>query len=229
MIFTNTITLILALAPAAIFAAPTRVSEALTKAIEDSNCDLSGLKMPIVTAPTPLPSPAPGLTLSHVAVGRGTQNYTCPQGNPQATPSAVGAIAELFNATCWTVRAPEVFAKSSAIALNYTTPTGPLADAYKSGHHLFTAAGVPWFVLNTDAHHYGDVQAKKNASSSAPADAVLGSNGMGSVPWLKLNAVSGDYKEVYRLNTAGGQPPKTCAGYEGNFEVQYAAEYWFWN
>ena len=59
MIFTNTITLILALAPATLFAAPTKTIESLAeliarrnlpaealKAIEDGACDLSGATMP---------------------------------------------------------------------------------------------------------------------------------------------------------------------------------------
>jgi hypothetical protein len=51
---------------------------------------------------------------------------------------------------------------------------------------------------------------------------------MGSVAWLKLNAMAGDYKEVYRVNTAGGMPPKTCGGVQGEFEVEYSAAYWFY-
>jgi hypothetical protein len=73
------------------------------------------------------------------------------------------------------------------------------------------------------------VQAKKDAASSAPVGAPKGPNGLGSVAWLKLTATEGDYKEVYRINTAGGQAPKTCEGMEGNFEVEYSTLYYFWN
>lgn len=51
------------------------------------------------------------------------------------------------------------------------------------------------------------------------------------MPWLKLTARSGatgNLEEVYRVNTAGGNPPATCAGMPATFEVQYAAEYWFY-
>lgn len=60
MIFTNSITLILALAPATLFAAPTktvasiadviakrRLSDAIIKTLQDGNCDLSGVTLPI--------------------------------------------------------------------------------------------------------------------------------------------------------------------------------------
>jgi len=239
MIFSTPITLLLALAPATLFAAPTRtvpsiadiidkrrLSDSVIKAITDGSCDLTNAQMP--PAPTKLPDPAPGLYLSHVAIGRGVQNYTCKSASPSETPVAVGAIAQLFNATCSAVRAPAVLADVTKMALDYAIPTNDIAGQLLSGHHLFTAAGSPFFTLDTDAHKFGEILSKKNASSNPPDGSAPGPNGQGSVQWLKLTAISGDFKEVYRLNTAGGQPPKTCDGISGDFSVQYAAEYWFW-
>jgi hypothetical protein len=57
-----------------------------------------------------------------------------------------------------------------------------------------------------------------------------GGLGNGSVPWLYLQYLDGTtngLKAVYRLNTAGGSPPKTCESMPAVFTVQYAAEYWF--
>lgn len=77
----------------------------------------------------------------------------------------------------------------------------------------------------------GTIACKKDAGVPAPQDASLGQGGQGngSVPWLKLSAKdsTGNLQEVYRLNTAGGNPPKTCLGMPAAFEVQYAAEYVF--
>ncbi|KAI4145879.1 MAG: hypothetical protein L6R39_003658, partial [Caloplaca ligustica] len=65
----------------------------------------------------------------------------------------------------------------------------------------------------------------------------LGQDGSKSVPWLKLssgNAPEGlasdqsPVKEVFRINTAGGSAPKTCDAMPASFQVEYAAEYWFW-
>jgi hypothetical protein len=66
MIFTNTLSLILALAPATLFAAPTKTVESIAnvlarrhlpadivKKLEDGACDLSGASMPIGTLPSP--------------------------------------------------------------------------------------------------------------------------------------------------------------------------------
>ncbi|TVY94082.1 hypothetical protein LAWI1_G000881, partial [Lachnellula willkommii] len=102
-----------------------------------------------------------------------------------------------------------------------------------SGHHLFTNTTTPFFTLNTDAMQLGVAPCAKNNSISAPAGAVKGQNnqGFGAVPWLKLttrSGATGNLEEVYRVNTVGGNPPSTCAGMPATFEVQYAAEYWFY-
>jgi hypothetical protein len=105
-----------------------------------------------------------------------------------------------------------------ALTLDPSTTQGPV-----SGHHFFSAGGSP--VFKTD---FGWMQAKAAANSTAPTSSDKGKNGLGSVPWLKLTGTAGDFKEVYRLNTAGGVAPKTCEGLDGTFEVQYAALYWFY-
>lgn len=75
---------------------------------------------------------------------------------------------------------------------------------------------------------------------TAPATAVDGLDGSKAVPWLKLEVESPvapmmieekdlvpGVKEIYRVNTAGGAAPATCAGMPAAFSRQYAAEYWF--
>ncbi|KAF2274617.1 uncharacterized protein EI97DRAFT_94604 [Westerdykella ornata] len=239
MTFTKIISVLLALAPATILAAPTKTADSISdilarrglhanviKILEDGVCDLSNAKMPI--APTPLPEPAPGLQLAHVALGRGTQNYTCKTASPTETPVAVGAKAQLFNVTCESVRSPAVLADTPALALAHAIPQNDVSKRLVSGHHEFTAAGVPLFVLDTEQHKYGFVLTKKAGASDAPANAPKGINGLGSVPWLKLTAVEGDYKEVYRIHTAGGMAPKTCEERQGDFQVEYSTLYYFW-
>ena len=75
--------------------------------------------------------------------------------------------------------------------------------------------------------------AHKVANSTAPPNAIKGENGVGdgAVAWLYLNttnATQGNVRAVYRINTAGGNPPKTCENSDAVFSVQYAAEYWFY-
>ncbi|CAO2652599.1 Nn.00g008820.m01.CDS01 [Neocucurbitaria sp. VM-36] len=243
MIFTSTIGLILALAPTTLFAAPTSFADSIANLIPRQDlpavvyeelkktnalCDLSNVVLPV--APTPLAAVSAGLTLRHIAIGRGTQNYTCPSTTSSDVPVAAGAVATLFNATCDAARLNvKVLADVTKLALNYAVPSAPEAEKRISGHHEFTEKKIPLFKLQTDAVNYGYVQAKPDdVKSAAPKDASPGKNGFGSVPWLKLNAVEGDYKEVYRVYTAGGVAPKTCDGIIGGFTIEYSAQYWFY-
>lgn len=67
----------------------------------------------------------------------------------------------------------------------------------------------------------------------APNEASRGLEGTGAVPWLALVAKdeypSVGLKEVFRVETAGGNPPKSCAGIEGVISVPYAAAYHFYS
>lgn len=88
-------------------------------------------------------------------------------------------------------------------------------------------------MLETEHANYGRVECALDAKSPAPETASKGTNDLGSVPWLKLNATTGGdqtwaYNEVYRIHTAGGAAPKTCEGIEGSFTVEYSAQYWFY-
>lgn len=219
-----------------------RTIEQLEPAI--ATCDLSNAALPtgkltglllcpilqlkIFIEASGLPAVSDGLKLKHIAVGRGVQNYTCATTAATETPKAVGAVASLFNATCDGVRAPAVLASVTRIALGYSVPNTKLAEGRLSGHHEFTKEGIPFFKLQTDKVNFGAVHVNNAIKMNAPEDASTGSNGLGSVPWLKLTRVDGDYQEVYRINTAGGVAPKTCEGVQGSISVDYAAEYWFY-
>ncbi|KAF4982023.1 hypothetical protein FZEAL_2273 [Fusarium zealandicum] len=196
-------------------------------------CDLSKAKMPL-TPGGALPQPAKGLYLEHVAVGRGTQNYTCDTSDPSSAPVATGAVATLFNASCVAAQYPDLLELIPGMAVHF-----PLTDDNKlgaaslpvSGHHYFTAAGVPFFDIRTPEHDIGEAPCAKNSSAPAPSTAAVGQLGESAVAWLKLTTVEGathKMKEVYRLTTAGGSPPATCKGMGSDFQVEYSTVYWFW-
>ncbi|KAL8733100.1 MAG: hypothetical protein Q9166_002292 [cf. Caloplaca sp. 2 TL-2023] len=208
--------------------------------LTSSSCNIATPSMPTIPD---LPPVSEGLSLYHVAVGRGTQNYTCEQ-DPNAIPVAAGANATLYNATCISSLAPLVLAKIPASALLLPTPEGDAhlfpAQAFVSGQHYFTGS-TPTFNLHTATHNYG-IQFTSLLSKVPVPEKMqagqMGTDGSKPVPWLKLassNAKEGGLasdgspvKEVYRVNTAGGSAPKTCDGMGRTFEVEYAAEYWFW-
>jgi hypothetical protein len=171
-----------------------------------------------------------------VAIGRGTQNYTCDAANATATPVPVGAVATLFNVSCIAADMPALLQQLPMIALDLPVPTSddpnsPIVQDM-SGHHYFLDDTTPFFNMDTSLHQYGMGAMAKANSSDAPAGAYVGQYGKGdgAVTWLTLDAKSdGTWKQVYRLNTAGGVPPKMCTDmqpYQAAFEVPYAAEYW---
>ncbi|ESZ97625.1 hypothetical protein SBOR_2026 [Sclerotinia borealis F-4128] len=203
-------------------------------------CNLNKAVQPILS-PTPLPGPSTGLILKHVAIGRGTQNYTCGT-NATAAPVAVGAVATLFNASCVASTYPDLLSKLPNVALQFNlnlSPSSPMqnlnpANLMISGHHFFTNPSTPFFDLDTKNWALGRGAFAKSDALAAPVGASVGQNnqGYGAVAWLKLTAkdgVTGGLQEVYRVNTAGGSPPTTCKDNLGSsFDVQYAAEYWFY-
>jgi hypothetical protein len=199
-------------------------------------CDLSKAVLP--TVPSGLPPVGAGLALKHVAVGRGVQNYTCDLTNTTAPPQAAGAVATLFNASCVASTNPQLLhvVPRMALQFNLTDAQAPprigAANMAISGHHFFTNTTTPFFNLDVPGGlQIGELPSAKNNSVAAPADAPRGQQGEPAVAWLKLLArqgATGGLQEVYRVETAGGSPPATCAGMPAAFSVQYSAEYWFY-
>ena len=70
----------------------------------------------------------------------------------------------------------------------------------------------------------GDIAAPKAGSSPGPDG-----KGNGAVDWLELGEKTGSVAlgQGYRVWTAGGKPPVTCAGMGPTFEMDYSAQYWF--
>jgi hypothetical protein len=198
-------------------------------------CDLAQAVLP--QSPEPLEPPTAGLTLKHVAVGRGTQNYTCDLANSTAVPVAAGAVATLFNGSCLASSYPDVLHMLPRLSLRFDLPfpfdeaalpphMGP-SDLPVSGEHYFTDLKTPYF----DLRDAGTIGCSKHSSQNAPGSAPAGAAGEKAVPWLKLTAkegATGNLREVYRVETAGGSPPASCNGQAASFTVQYAAEYWFY-
>jgi hypothetical protein len=102
----------------------------------------------------------------------------------------------------------------------------------ESAHHFFSDLKTPVFAFNTgNGPDLGTVSLTKANDSNAPATAPKGTANEGAVKWLRLNSkipTTGNIKAVYRINTAGGNPPTTCGSSPANFSVEYAAEYWFY-
>ncbi|EAT84796.2 hypothetical protein SNOG_07330 [Parastagonospora nodorum SN15] len=172
-------------------------------------CNLAGLKQP----DSVLQPPTADMKLMMVALGEGTQNYTC-GANLTAPPSAIGAVATLFDASCDLVNSPPIS----------TQQLGSIEEDAKSiGAHFFVDNTTPDF----DILGLGNTRAKKTEECAAP-------NPTGDVKWLRLTAQADGstsaVKEIYRLNTVGGLAPKSCEGKAvGDIvTVEYQAQYWIY-
>jgi hypothetical protein len=172
------------------------------------------------------------------------QNYTCNHTSPTSAPALIGALATLYNASSIAATYPDIFSLLPDIALQFSTPANVsgavspsgilgFSDSDVIGHHFFSTPTTPVFDLKAANAQFGEVFGVKAAEENAPSGAPKGQAqvNFGAVPWLKLTAgtgSTGDVMAVYRVNTAGGNPPKTCEGMPSLFTVEYAAEYWFW-
>ncbi|KAJ5332841.1 hypothetical protein MYU51_008969 [Penicillium brevicompactum] len=199
--------------------------------IRESTCDASKIALPSYASGLASSS---GLKPIYVALGRGTQNYTCADSTSSSTPVAAGAVARLYDATCIAANYPSLLEKLPKLAYKITLPTSddasfPLSNIDLLGHHFFYDATTPEFNLNTTPKkQHGIVMTKKGGSIDAPTNAFAGE--YGAVAWLYLTSTDGtvgNYKSVYRVDTAAGSPPKTCEGMSSAFEMQYAANYYF--
>ncbi|OCK80076.1 hypothetical protein K432DRAFT_328920 [Lepidopterella palustris CBS 459.81] len=198
---------------------------------------LSNLAIPSSTLPAP-----DGLVLKFVALGIGTQNYTCASPSSSAVPASNGALATLYDigtklnsdpGSAWKIPI------TSGLALSLSPYPAILngflvSQGYNNvlGEHFFTSAMVPTFSLfDVPSTPIPQVNCKKSASMPAPTSACPGENNEGAVPWLYLTDAGGStggVNTVYRLETAGGSAPATCESSASSFTVRYAAQYWIY-
>lgn len=189
------------------------------------------------------------MTLVHVTVGHGIQNYTC--ANASSIPVAIGALATLYDVTSLAM-SPDgattingipdtvVFTPNPTPNSALITATTPLRVPAMPqtfpviGHHYFLADGTPTFDFKTTDSSI--LFCKKLAAVKAPTTASKGPDGTSAVDWLQLadKGSSVGLSMVYRVVTAGGGAPATCQGQGTNglgtgvISVPYAAQYWFY-
>ncbi|KAK4989041.1 hypothetical protein LTR66_003075 [Elasticomyces elasticus] len=165
-----------------------------------------------------LPSPS-GLTLQYIALGVGTQNYTCATSTTASVPVPDGALATLYDATTFFSKPGHQSAMSSLLDSNLALK--PNKDLDVLGHHYFVPPLTPTFDLGATL-----LSAKRLAKVPSPT---------GAIDWLylvdDLSGRSHGLKAVYRVETIGGKAPATCDGLDTSkvLTVNYAAEYWLYN
>ncbi|KAM0542181.1 hypothetical protein ACHAO7_010070 [Fusarium culmorum] len=162
-----------------------------------------------------LPTPPRIVTLKHIPLGFGIQNYSCT--DVGAIPVPIGAFAVLYDVTNlypgqdrssltpgeW-VSLPSDVLNTGKVPLNRNENGSGLPKSIPYlGHHFFNGAGTPIFDLDK-ANQL--LMAKKINAVKAPASAPAGPEGSGAVDWLYLGDAGGSQgvSIAYRVLTAGG-------------------------
>lgn len=191
---------------------------------------LSGYNVPLSDGTQSLP--APNSTLKFITIGRGTQNYTC--ASTSSSPVLVGAKAVLLDASPLLPLLPPgegtaVLDLLPRYVIDFDFAAIEASQIPKLGIHYFDSNGVPTFDLGNN----GLLKGKGLADIPAPANASVGSfdQGYGAVDWKTLTDAGGSVglKEVYRVETAGGKAPPSCAGATKPICIDYSALYWFYD
>lgn len=137
----------------------------------------------------------PEVSLKYIALGVGTQNYTCAATPNSATiaPVQVGAKATLFDVGSFFQHFPSMVNSLPPLSLGLYTMTGKpdmtrITGGGVLGQHYFNAAGQLVFDLTKVG---AKITAKKLANVAAPADACSGPQSVGAVDWLLLTDVGG--------------------------------------
>jgi hypothetical protein len=167
---------------------------------------------------------------SFALLGVGVQNYTC---SAAGTFASAGAVAKLYDISC--LQGNSIFATIQDKAVGTSDRGLSLIEGALAGTTIFmgdhyfvtnpTGAGgiSPEFDFRTGAKKgdaNGFVIVKKNLGVAAPNPA--------NVDLLALDALPGFGtlgKHVYRMDTALGQPAKTCTA-GATASVKYAAKYY---
>ncbi|CRG86625.1 hypothetical protein PISL3812_03635 [Talaromyces islandicus] len=199
-----------------------------------TGCSLKNISPPLNETSVRLSVPETNGTLSYVALGHGTQNYTCADNSSSTVPTATGALATMFDASCiagnvdlladLAVTLSKLSHDAIVLAgLNLKQLTAP-SESLVLAEHFFSDPTTPTFNFTSFGHAQW-VQMKKLESANAPSTAIPG-----SVKWLKLGYKDGvNIHQVYRALTAGGSAPETCDGQKPDIEVPYAAAYYFYS
>ncbi|PPQ92265.1 hypothetical protein CVT25_008573 [Psilocybe cyanescens] len=202
--------------------------------LKRSGCSLSGVKL------SNLPSPlvAPSSPASFVGIAIGTQNYTC---SSTGTYTNVGALAELFDASC--VYNTPIFSSLPGIvsaAWEIAPPSLPVSEVISTLHGFSTDSvlGQHYYVTNPitgsgidpkwDFTSQGADAGKSDAFVvAAKVNGASAPTGSQDIDWVQLGALTGNLaKQVYRVQTRLGQPPASCTVGSKDIQVKYTALYY---
>jgi Protein of unknown function (DUF3455) len=166
-----------------------------------------------------LSPPGANKFLALLALGRGTFNYSCEDAQPANAPAFKEQYTELYDATpLLPLSSDEDYFHDLIEDLykyDYGQNMNSTLECVGSIGTLHGTAVVTLYEIDIfDAY----------IEESHPSHDEPDVNGV----WAHSRSPDGNW-EMYRVRMVGGAVPKTCQGWEGSFDVPYAAEYWFFH
>ncbi|CAE7230118.1 unnamed protein product [Rhizoctonia solani] len=198
-------------------------------------CDVSGAQLELpddkgISVPK-------GLRPEYIVLGIGTQNYTC---TSAGNYTSAGAVATLIDISCLYESNPKLFEDVQDYAYNlfpmygHNTPTLHKIEAiighypHILGDHYFIpkdGAIAPKFDFRRSQK--GD---DKAFTVDKRAGGIPSPEGSHNIDWLQLESTAGHLsKYTFRVDTQGGQPPKSCQKEGHVITVPYTTKYWYFN
>ncbi|KZP25028.1 hypothetical protein FIBSPDRAFT_783924 [Athelia psychrophila] len=201
-------------------------------------CSLSSAKLTFPSNVTVLT--APSAAPEYIGLGVGVQNYTC--NTTSSTYVLFGAVAELFDLSC--IFSESTFGSVQDSAFNAWTAAADTVDVFEIitdliadpailGQHYYVDNPAPAPGASAESPKFDFTSAVEKGNSNAfVVGAKVGDlpapTGPSDIDWVQLKEVAGQLAgTVFRTNTRGGQPPKSCSASSPPVSIKYAAKYWF--
>ncbi|CAE6502606.1 unnamed protein product [Rhizoctonia solani] len=198
-------------------------------------CDISGAVLDLPdTKGISIPN---GAKPNYITLGIGTQNYTCTKAGNY---TAVGAVAALIDISCLYESNPKLFEDVQDYAYNLFPTYGNSMPTWHKieaiiGHYPYII-GDHYFIPKDGAiaPQFDFRRSQKGDDNAWSVDKRIGGipspEGPRNIDWLHLESTAGQLaKYTFRVDTQGGQPPKSCRKEGHTITVPYTTKYWFYN
>ncbi|KAB5589396.1 putative effector protein [Ceratobasidium theobromae] len=196
-------------------------------------CDVSGAELDLPS--TNVISVPKGTKPEYIVLGIGTQNYTC---TAAGNYTSAGAVATLIDISCLYQYNPKLFEDVQDRVYNLMPMYGHNIPSWHKieavlGHYPYIV-GDHYFIPEDGAiaPKFGFRRSGKGDVDAFTVDKRVGGipspENSRNIDWLQLQSTAGELsKYTFRVDTQGGQPPKSCHKEGHTITVPYTTKYWF--
>jgi Protein of unknown function (DUF3455) len=166
-----------------------------------------------------LSPPASNKSLEVVAIARGSFNYSCEDAAPANAPIVLEQFTQLYNVSTFLTLFDQEYLQELVQQLydyDYGEGKNNTLDCIGTIGTLNGSAVVTLYEIDTfDAY----------VLETIPSPDDPDNNGL----WAHSRSKSDFDWEMYRVEMVGGKVPAICAGQPDSFDIEYAAQYWFYH